>query len=133
MIVSPRLGGVHRRCDCDACGECLRRHLPPSKDNKGTFDCVGNHGLMPFQLRSEAMCDWCNRRLPIGSIALGCEACNCDGCLECAADSLDRFCASPRTCQGRHGLVRARVPSQGFACDFCRRPLAVGETTYSCR
>ncbi|CAN0036125.1 unnamed protein product [Ectocarpus sp. 8 AP-2014] len=110
-----------------------------------SFDCRLRHGLtlytVPFGL--PVACDWCGASVPPGYPAVGCRACDVDGCLDCAARSLTPLTPSAGdgsgsgsalalTCPGGHGLtMAAAVP--GCVCDLCGCGVGPGSKVFSCR
>ncbi|CAN0154112.1 unnamed protein product, partial [Ectocarpus sp. 4 AP-2014] len=100
------------------------------------------HGLtlytVPFGL--PVACDWCGASVPPGYPAVGCRACDVDGCLECAARSLTpsagdgSVSGSPLalTCPGGHGLTMAAA-GPGCVCDLCGCGVSAGSKVFSCR
>ncbi|CAB1108445.1 unnamed protein product [Ectocarpus sp. CCAP 1310/34] len=107
-----------------------------------SFDCRLRHGLtlytVPFGL--PVACDWCGASLPLGYPAVGCRACDVDGCLDCAARSLMPSAgdgsvsgsALGLTCPGLHGLTMAAA-GPGCVCDLCGCGVGAGSKVFSCR
>ncbi|CAM9135587.1 unnamed protein product, partial [Laminaria digitata] len=141
-----------RLCNCDACSSCsglsqLPPCAPPSSFDGSVrqtsslsftgavngLNCRCSRGLLPFTTRVEIPCTWCPTLLSAGSPAVGCRACDMDGCMDCVAGSLEARCASALNCRGRHGLTKTQVMTREYACEFCRTVIPGGTTIYGCR
>lgn len=114
---------------------------PTVKTSPDSFDCRPRHGLtlytVPFG-HSVVSCDWCGASVPPGYPAVGCRACDVDGCLDCAATSLTPSAkdgsssALALTCPGGHGLTMAAA-GPGCVCDLCYCGVAAGSKVFGCR